>query len=371
MNMQGLDKNPEVSKLLVHLYDAHKCYNLTKDERPQIREQLAHATAELLTHDMSPKETDLLSDLMIGLIRQAEKDLRIALADKLSAMPDVPLRIILHLANDDISIASPVLKKSPVLNDVDLLYIIKSQGADYWQAIAARETLRAEVVNALAETKDIGTAVVLSRNERIVLTHYATNILVELGKTHDSVARPLVMREEIPESIVRELYNHVSQDMKDYINAFYGGRTHHDDTIDDLVIDFLEAPKDPFMPTDEMMHEFTEKARFGHLSMDVMMERLNHDDIPSFIGMFSVYTGISAHRIHGFLKKSCPKGMAIACRAFGVQKNDFSRMFLMTNRMRSRNRIIDHKDLMRTLNYFDTIRPEVAKRIVSREVSTV
>jgi hypothetical protein len=71
-------------------------------------------------------------------------------------------------------------------------------------------------------------------------------------------------------------------------------------------------------------------------------------------------------RVHDFLKQSCPKGIAIACRAFGVQKPDFSRIYLMTHRMRSSSRTVDHQEMLQTLLYFDKVRPEVARRLVMR-----
>ncbi len=75
-----------------------------------------------------------------------------------------------------------------------------------------------------------------------------------------------------------------------------------------------------------------------------------------------------SQRIHDSLRETCPKGLAIACRALGVQKADFSRIYLMTNRMRSRDRIINQQDMLEVLAYFDKIRPEVAQRIIKRTI---
>lgn len=373
MSMLGFERNPEVGKLLVDLYDAHRQYGLIEEDKPEVRDELTRATANLLSHNLTTGESDILAEVVIALMRQAEKDLRRALSEKLSTMPNVPLRLVLHLANDEITIASPILKKSPVLNDQDLLYIIKSQGADYWQAIATREILRDEVINALAATQDVGTAVVLSSNERIVLTNYAMDLLSELGKKHDAVARPLIMREEVPETLVRSMYDYVGHELKDYIKVFYGddvGAQASHEQVDELILEFVEPKLPPYMPSEAQIEDYKDKAKLGHLSLDIMMEALQKDELSAFIGMFAVYTGLSAKRIHGFLRKSCPKGMVIACRAFGIQKSDFSKIFLMTNKMRSPNRVIDHTDLMRTLTYFDMVRPEVALRIVTREIST-
>ena len=105
------------------------------------------------------------------------------------------------------------------------------------------------------------------------------------------------------------------------------------------------------------------------LNMDVMMETLDKGEIAEFISHFAVYTDISARKIHDFLCQSCPKGMAIACRAFRVQKNDFAKIYLLTHKMRSKHRMVNQKDMLELLQYFDKVRPEVATRIVRRDTS--
>lgn len=372
MDLSNFDKSPHMTPLLVRLYDSHKFYGLVKDNKPLARAELTRAVTDLFETRLTAKEQELLADVLIGLMRQAEKDLRLALSEKLAALPNVPLRLILHLANDEITIAAPVLRKSIVLSDLDLIYIIKSQGPDYWQAIAARGDLSNAVADVLADTRDIGTALVLTQNDRIKLTRHALNVLGELAEENDLVAKPLLMRSDIPPDLARRLYNHVGRELQDYIKAFFGideapaAKT----VVEDLFIEFGEAAPHPeFMPSDEMVEEARKKAALNQLNLDLMMETLNKGMIPSFIAQFSEYTGISARRIHDFLRQPCPKGMAIACRAFRIQKSDFSRIYLMTNRMRSRDRLVNHKDMLDVLKYFDKVRPEVAFRIVMRPAS--
>lgn len=368
MDLSDLDKSPHMTPLLVRLYDSHKLYGLVKDDKPLARAELTRAVTDLFERDLNAKEQELLADVLIGLMRQAEKDLRQALSERLAGLDNVPLRLILHLANDEITVAAPILRKSMVLSDLDLIYIIKSQGPDYWQAIAAREQMSHEVIDILADTRDVGTAVVLSKNERIKLTRHALNILADVAKEHEMLARPLLMRPEVPEELARRLYAHVGQELKDYIKAFFGvNREEPQSVVDDLILEFAEAtPLPEFMPTDEMIEEAREIAAMNQLNLDLMMETLSKGNISFFIGQFSIYTGIPAKKVHGFLKKSCPKGMAIACRAFRVQKSDFSRIYLMTHKMRSKSRMVNHKDMLDVLQYFDKVRPEVAMRIVKR-----
>ncbi len=370
MDLSRLDKLSHMTPLLVRLYDSHKLYGLVKDNKPLARAELTSAVTGLFEAELTAKEQDLLADVLIGLMNQAETDLREALAERLAVLDNVPLRLILHLANDEITIAAPILRKSVILSDLDLIYIIKSQGRDYWQIIASRENLSNEVIDVLAEIRDADTAVVLSKNERITLTRYALDVLGDMAEDNEALARPLLMRPEVPEELARRLYGHVGGELKTYIRAFFGVSDPHVETVvDDLVLEFAErAPPAPpeFMPTDAMIRAAGKKASLNMLNLELMFESLNNGEIAPFIAQFAEYTSISARKIHDFLKQSCPKGMAIACRAFGIQKNEFSKIYLMTHRMRSKRRLVNHKDMMDVLQYFDKVRPEVAMRIVKR-----
>ncbi|PJB73477.1 MAG: hypothetical protein CO093_00530 [Alphaproteobacteria bacterium CG_4_9_14_3_um_filter_47_13] len=191
------------------------------------------------------------------------------------------------------------------------------------------------------------------------------------AKEHDDIARPLLMRPEIPEDLARKLYRHVGKELQEYISAFFGVNDREAQAVaDEIILEFVTPQTvSVFMPTEKMINEATQKASLKMLGMDDMMETLNKGDIASFIAQFSVYTGLSSKKIHDSLKLSCPKGMAIACRAFRIQKTDFVKIFLQTHRMRSGRRQVDHGSMLDILQYFDRIRPESALRIIRSERS--
>lgn len=372
MDLSKVEKFSHIAPLIVRLYDSHKLYGVVDNDKPLARAELTGAVTDLFQMDLNAKEQDLLADVIIGLTRQAERDLRQALAERLAVLDNVPLRLILHLANDEIVVAAPILKKSLALSDLDLIYIVKSQGADYWQAIAARENLSDEVIDVLAEARDVGTAVILSQNERITLGAYALDVLGSMAQENEAVARPLLMRPEMPKDLARKLYDHVGKDLKDYIGMFFGVFDGQVEVVSrDLILEFAEEarPFDEFMPTARMIEVARNKAELNMLNLDMVIESMQDGKIAPFIAMFSEYTGISARKVHGFLLQPCPKGMAIACRAFGIQKNDFSKIYLMTHRMRSKCRQVNSKSMLDVLLYFDKIRPEAAMRIVGRSTT--
>ena len=372
--MREFEKTPAMAPLLLKLYESHKLYATAGDERPAARADLTGAVAQLVDVSLSAREQEILADVLIALMRQAEFDLRCALSERLSVMDNVPLRLVLFLANDEIEIAKPVLRNSVVLSDVDLIYIIKSQGPEYWHAIAAREQLSAGVVDALADTGDAGTAVVLAGNDRAVLTEHALKILAEMARTNEEVARPLLGRPELPVAVARELYAHVGTQLKAHIRAYYGEEAAAPlvKVFDDVFVDFVQSDshaKSEFFPTRTMVEAAERYAMAGLLNMNLVMDTIKRGQVPSFIALFAKYSGLPIARIHDMLMQACPKGMAIACRAFGVQKGDFSTIYIMTHRMRSSGRMVNHRDMLDALEYFDKIRPESAMRIVQGAVT--
>ena len=369
MDMRLFDKSPQVASLLVRLYDTQKVYDLARDSDPLARAELTSAVAGLLEAyvHLSNREPELLSDVLIGLMRQAESDLRAALAERLSVLDDAPLRLVLNLANDEIDVARPVLERSTVLSDLDLIYIVKARGAEHWQAIAARENLSSQLVDVLADKYDEGTAIVLSANERAQMTWHALDVLTAMASNNENIAKPLLMRSELPDNIVRRLYDHVGQDLRHYIRDYYGIFSGEVTTaIDEIMLEFTSAGQpELFMPNPRVIQAARQYSEKGKLTLHAMMQSLKRGQIASFIAMFSVYTGMPVEEMHDYMKQSSGKALAVICRAHGVQKSDFATIYLLTNRMRTDHRIINQSDMLAAMGHFDGIRPEVAQELLN------
>ncbi|MCB9988902.1 MAG: DUF2336 domain-containing protein [Rhodospirillales bacterium] len=364
------ETSPEVTPLLVRLYDSQRLYSMLKDSDPSVKLELTGAVVDLLERDLSEKEQDLLTDVMVALIKQAEKDLKEALSERLSFLDKLPLRLALYLANDEISVAAPMLKNSLVFSDLDLIYIIKSHGPAYWQAIAGREHLSDELIDILASTRDMDTGVALAANDRIILTRNALEILSDLAKRADDLAEPLLLRPEMPDDLAQRIYEEVGEAMRDHIRRLQGEQWQEIELVlSDVVEEFSRCSRgvskdSNYLPSPKMNEAANVLANKGRLTLGTLLKPLKRGQIASFIAMFAKYTGISPQKIHAILMQPCGKGLAITCRAYGIQKSDFSRIYLLTHRMRSKNMMVDQKEMLRALGYFDRLRPEVAQRIL-------
>lgn len=351
--------------MLVNLHDKQKLYALAKDNHPKAREELANVMADLLTVELSFTEVELVTDVLLNVVLQAEKDLRAAISERVAAMEELPLRLALSLANDSIDVADPVLRFSQVLNDMDLVYIIKSQKSNHWQAIADRKKMSDVVMNALADTKDIDTAVVLSRNENVTLSSYSMDIFSDMTAHSNELATSLLNRPEFPEALASKVYELVSSDIKKTVKREYHGQNiaQIEKIVDDVTSELSGHPIDD-TESNSMIVAAEMMMSKGTLSPQAMVQNLKRGQIQNFMAMFSVYCGLSLDVVLKVLQQNTGQGLAVICKALGIMKPDFINMYLLTAQLRGSG-VIKQEDLKLALSHYENTDPEKAKELLN------
>lgn len=335
MDLEFLDQQSKVKPLLMRLYESRRLLGLGQDKKDVLKTELSDAIFELLDVRLSSREQELVADVMIALLRQAEQDFRQALAVRLAAMENVPLPLVVHLAKDEIDIARPILERSLVLSDLDLMEIIKSKSSEYWQAIARRHLLSHQVMNALADTGDFDTAMALAQNEYIILNEYVLGVLASMAQGSEDLAQPLLRRDEVDEGLARELYAYVSEELKFYLQNNFGIEdTSVVEAVDDVLLEFVDSTRyeREFSPTLAMIKDAQRYKEKGLLTLKTILGTLRRGQIKPFVAQFSTYTGLSSDDLLDILNQPSGQGLAVACKAFDISKEDFIAMYLLTNR---------------------------------------
>jgi uncharacterized protein (DUF2336 family) len=371
MDLSFLDQSSTVTPLLVRLYDSQKLKGLFRDDSSSARQELITAISELLDMELSVRESELVADVMIGLMRQAEFDIRKALAERLSVLDNVPLRLILQLANDEIGVAEPILRHSPVLGDLDLIYIIKNQGPSHWRFIAKRQAMSAQVMNMLADTHDFETALSLIENKNITLSSHTMVVLSDLAQNSDSLALPLLQRDEVSADLAKRLYRFAGEAVKAYIEKEYNiSESVIVDALDDVMQELMDSAKisTEFTPSVAMVRAAERYKEKGLLTVKLMLSALRRGQIPSFVAQFARYSGLSSRTVIEILSQPSGQGLAVACKAFEITKEDFISIYLLTNRIRNKGRMADLQDMSRAIGYFDRIGHDVAQGIMKNSL---
>jgi uncharacterized protein (DUF2336 family) len=131
---------------------------IVKRGDPRRRGEIARAIAELFFQDperLRPELIDLFDDLLIDLVPHAELTSRVDLAERFSRLNNAPPHLVNQLAREnEIMVAGPVLRRSPVLDDAALVEIARLKGQGHLLAMTERPVLPAVVTDVLVERGD-------------------------------------------------------------------------------------------------------------------------------------------------------------------------------------------------------------------------
>jgi len=102
--------------------------------------------------DASPPSGELspvLAEIFLVLARQAERDVRKILSERLAKADWAPAALVNVLALDEIEIARPIIAASPILRDEDLMRVLLEATIEHQIEVARRPRLSGRVADAI------------------------------------------------------------------------------------------------------------------------------------------------------------------------------------------------------------------------------
>ncbi len=187
---------------------------LAQDKRPDARAHLATRMGDMILGTdlgaMSARERELAEEILQRLLHQLEMPIRRSLAERLAQEDVAPRNLIVQLANDRIEVAWPVLLHSGLLDDSELLSVIRSRTMQHRLAIARREKISEPVSDALVRPgeQDVVRAVLENRGAAIAVGTFET--LVENSQGDSDLQEILLKRDDLDPRLAGRMYGWVS-----------------------------------------------------------------------------------------------------------------------------------------------------------------
>lgn len=360
-----ISKMPELSKMLDKLYNVHEVYELARNKSPNAREELASCMMDVMQfRSVGDVEREIVTDILLQILLEAEKALRTSLAIRLSTDPNVPLRLILNLCNDDIEVAAPVLRNSPILSDLDLIYMIKSQGPSYWQAIASRHQMGPSVIDLLAETGDEETSYILADNKSVTLTDRALELLSEMATGSEHMALCLVERPEMRADLALKLFDAIGPILKDHIETRWPESVSQAAAkeLNQIRSEIESAKAGQFMPHTDLIEKAAMLGLNHQINLRMILDTLRRGEYAFFIALFAQYGGIAPKIVHDLICNPDGKGVAVLCRALDLYKGDCLSIYLMSRVMRDDTNDLNQKQINALGKSFERSSPEACRR---------
>src|SRR6201989_370894 len=98
---------------------------------------------------------DLFDGILSDLVPHTEPDARVALAERLSWLANAPRNLVGKLAREDeVAIAGPLLRRSPLIDDQALIEIARFKGQGHLLAMSERPKLSSDLTDVIVRRGD-------------------------------------------------------------------------------------------------------------------------------------------------------------------------------------------------------------------------
>lgn len=125
---------------------------------PKRRADAARRITELFLQGAAnyrSEHIDLFDGVLCGLVPHTEMAARVLLAERLSVIANAPRRVVDQLAREDeISIAGPLLRRSPVIDEPTLIEIARIKGQGHLLAMSERSELSPDLTDIMVHRGD-------------------------------------------------------------------------------------------------------------------------------------------------------------------------------------------------------------------------
>lgn len=341
---------------------------LARDPNPAARIALSERITDICLQaprQLNSEEKEVAGHILIQLSRDFEVQLRSRLAVQLSGSSRAPKQLILALALDEISVSGPVISQSPLLDEQDLVEIVKTKGNAHRMNVAMRSGITAAVSNALVQAEEPDVLQALVNNKSAEISGAALEYLVMESKIQPNLQGPLIARDDLSSDLVQKMYVFVSNALKSEIQSKY--------EIDSELLDAAFRDSQPTQSENDATIASSTKAAAliakmrasGELSLNRVIGFLREKRLNLFLEGLSMLCELDARTITSLAFEGEGQGMAVVCRAIGADRSQFATITLLLERART-GKAVPAARLQAVCQLFDTMPLERASGVLEQ-----
>lgn len=304
---------------------------LARDNSPEARQRLLLGVLALC--DASPPAGELspvLGEIFLTLARQAEREVRKVLAERLASVDWAPPALINVLALDEIEIARPVLAASPLLKDDDLLKVLIEASLEHQIAVARRPAISGRVADAVIDRGEPAVLTALATNPSAEISVESLRRLVDHSRRIAALRAPLTRHPRLTEALAEQLYQWVGAALRQTITARFQV---DEKALGVAVYDAVEGVLRPVQDNDlfvddpardEMERRLIDKLQSaGQLRAGFLVRAVREKRLSLFVHGLATLGGFPASDIRDALAAPTPEALYYACVAVGIDRAVF------------------------------------------------
>ena len=300
--------------------------------------------------------------IMSRVTQNVELALRQEISSKLADEKNAPRGLVTQLARDEISVAEPILRRSSALSEQDLIQIVKERSQAHMNAIARRQTVSANVSEALVARGDKEVLVSLAENKGARMHDGTMEKLVEHSRNLPELQAPMAGRFDLAPQLLTQMYFFVSSALKKEILK-------RSETLDPTLIDqaiksnrkkiLTIASTDVRQEVQEAQRYINDKVRANAINESLLKELIETKRATEFLLAFAHYSGIDSSTASRVLQDKSWESIAICARAAGLERSTFAKIIFGLQKATDQQ-----SRALRILDLYLKIPQEAAERVM-------
>lgn len=340
---------------------------LLEKNRPRPGARLATTISDLFrdkSDALNDRERALMGDILRRILHDIEISVRRQVANAVADQKGLPHDLLVFLANDQIEVAYPILRKSRVLHDTDLIEVIRNRTEEHQLAIANRYHVSEVVCDALVQTGRHEVIRELLQNPDANISDATMDYLVDQSRRVDSFQEPILRRADLPEDLAKRMFLWVSAALRTHIvETFRLDSTVVDDLLEQAAREGFNAMRAESRrrPAETLAERL---ARHSAITPELLISALHDGEISLFISLLARLAETREALIKRMLFEPGGEGLAITCKALDFARKDFSVIFLLSRKARPENARTFKRDHEAAMAFFDRIKGTAARKVL-------
>ena len=348
--------------------DIEELFRLARQKSVEGRTALAQTVSDLFAREsqvLTARERALMFDILHRIIHDVEMSVRKRVGAYVAENKDTPVELVSLLANDEIEVAYPVLLKSEVLRDETLVEVIRNRTLEHQLAIAIRYEVSEIVSDALVKHGNESVIKALLENENARISKATMESLVDESRRVDTFREPILRRRELDPELAKKMFLWVSAALRKVIlEKFELDQETVDDLLERAVFEELEADDAERKSGGNRSELAASLVETKNATPELLLHILEEGEVSLFISVFGQLATLPEKLVMRMLFEPGGEGLAIACKAMGLDKVVFASIFSLSRKARPNLRQTLQRDLRRTLNLYDHMTHEAATKVL-------
>ncbi len=302
-----------------------KLIDLARAPDSEHRRELLREVTDLFFErraDRNQAEAALFDDVLQLVAAEMQEGVLAELAEVFADAHDAPVGLMRDLANHAFPVASPVLQRSPVLDDQTLMQIVNYQSQSHIKVVAQRNVVSERVSEAIVRFGDDHALDALIRNEGARLSRDSMEAAVDRARRNELLHQGVIGRSDMPLDLLNEMYFVVAAGLRDQI-------LQRNASVDPKTLDLaLTKARERMRKSVGVMTNETKNAlafiqskkAAGELNARLLVSLYRESKIAHFLHGLAELTSIDHQTAVDLVERKDVDGLAMICRAANIER---------------------------------------------------